>query len=191
MTTARARTTAYDVLTALFDGEGGQEYLGEKVSMAQHMLQTGRAARDGGAPTALVVAAVLHDVGHFSGAISGRELMSGNDNHHDDVAARWLATWFGPEVTEPVRLHVAAKRYLCATEPAYYDRLSDASKFTMSVQGGSMSPEEVAGFAAEPFAAAACRLRRFDDLGKDPNAPVVTLADFRADIDALDRTLRA
>lgn len=183
-------TTAYDALTALFDGEGGQEYLGEKVSMAQHMLQTGRAARAAGAPAALVVAGVLHDVGHFSGPISGRELMSGNDNHHDAVAAQWLSTWFAPEVTEPVRLHVAAKRYLCATDPAYYDKLSDASKYTMSVQGGSMTDEEVAAFAAEPFAEAACRLRKFDDLGKDPNAPEVTLADFRADIEALDRTLQ-
>ncbi|MFC4604063.1 HD domain-containing protein [Rhodococcus kronopolitis] len=183
-------THAYDALTALFDGEGGQEYLGEQVSMAQHMLQTGRAARAEGAPTELVVAAVLHDVGHFSGAVSGRELMSGNDNHHDAVAAEWLSTWFDDAVTEPVRLHVAAKRYLCATDPAYYDKLSGASKFTMSVQGGSMSDEEVEAFAAEPFAEAACRLRRFDDLGKDPAAPVVTLADFRADIDALDRTLQ-
>lgn len=182
-------TNAYDALTLMFDGEGGQEYLGERVSMAQHMLQTGRAAREAGAPTALVVAAVLHDVGHFSGAISGRDLMSGNDNHHDDVAAEWLSTWFAPEVTEPVRLHVAAKRYLCATEPAYYDQLSDASKFTMAVQGGSMNADEIAAFAAEPYSEAACQLRRFDDLGKDPDAPVVTLADFRADIDALDRTL--
>lgn len=183
-------THAYDTLTKLFDGEGGQEYLGEQVSMAQHMLQTGRAAREAGAPIVLVVAAVLHDVGHFSGAISGRDLMSGNDNHHDAVASEWLSTWFAPEVTEPVRLHVAAKRYLCATDPAYYDKLSDASKFTMSVQGGSMTDEEVAAFAAEPFAGAACQLRKFDDLGKDPDAPVVTLADFRADIDALDCTLQ-
>ncbi|WP_228118042.1 HD domain-containing protein [Rhodococcus erythropolis] len=184
-------TNAYDALTSMFDGEGGQEYLGEQVSMAQHMLQTGRAAREAGAPTALVVAAVLHDVGHFSGAISGRELMSGNNNHHDDIAAAWLSTWFDADVTEPVRLHVAAKRYLCATDPTYYDKLSDASKFTMSVQGGSMSGEEISEFAAEPFAEAACQLRKFDDIGKNPDAPVVTLADFRADIDALDRTLSA
>ncbi|MFG1783188.1 HD domain-containing protein [Rhodococcus oryzae] len=182
-------TNAYDALSTLFAGEGGQEYLGEQVSMAQHMLQTGRAARAAGAPATLVVAAVVHDVGHFSGGISGRDLMSGNDNHHDAVAAEWLSTWFDEAVTEPVRLHVAAKRYLCATDPAYYDRLSDASKFTMKVQGGVMDEAEVAAFAAEPYAEEACRLRRFDDLGKDPDAPTVTLADFRVDIDALDRTL--
>ncbi|SDD16157.1 HD domain-containing protein [Rhodococcus tukisamuensis] len=182
-------TNAYDALSTLFAGEGGQEYLGEQVSMAQHMLQTGRAARAAGAPAELVVAAVLHDVGHFSGAISGRDLMSGNDNHHDAVAAEWLSTWFDEAVTEPVRLHVAAKRYLCATDPSYYDKLSDASKFTMAVQGGVMDAAEVAAFAAEPYAQEACRLRRFDDLGKDPDAPAVTLADFRGDIDGLDRTL--
>src|SRR5437879_2901616 len=101
--------------------------------MATHMLQTARVARESGASAALVVAALVHDVGHFSGAISGRELMHGNDNHHDVVAARWLARWFDAAVTEPVRLHVNAKRDLCAIEPAYYDRLSEASKFTMSV----------------------------------------------------------
>jgi len=184
-------TYAYQTLVELFEGEGGKDYLGEQVSIATHMLQTGRAARESGASAELVVAAVVHDVGHFSGAMSGRELMHGNDNHHDEVAAQWLAQWFDAGVTEPVRLHVNAKRYLCAVDPTYYDRLSEASKFTMSVQGGQMSAEEVAAFAAEPYCAAAVALRRFDDAGKDPDAPVLTLADFRAEIEALDRTVNA
>ncbi|MET9490557.1 HD domain-containing protein [Nocardia sp. NPDC006630] len=182
-------THAYEILAGLFEGEGANDYLGEQVSMATHMLQTARVARESGAPTALVVAAVVHDVGHFSGTMSGRELMRGNDNHHDTIAAEWLSQWFDAAVTEPVRLHVAAKRYLCATDSTYYERLSQASKFTMAVQGGNMSPEEVAAFAAEPHCDAATALRRFDDAGKDPNAPQLTLADFRADIEAMDRTL--
>ncbi|CAM3157447.1 HD domain-containing protein [Prescottella defluvii] len=184
-------TSAYDAIVTLFEGEGSQDYLGEQVSMAQHMLQTGRVAREAGAPITVVVAAVLHDVGHFSGAVSGRDLMRGSDNHHDTAAATWLSQWFDEAVTEPIRLHVAAKRYLCAVDPSYYEKLSDASKYTMAVQGGTMDADEVAAFESERFAEQAVQLRKFDDLGKDPNAPVVTLADFRTDIDILDRSRRS
>lgn len=181
--------TAYEELERLFDSEGGREYLGESVTVADHMLLTASAARHSGAAPEMVVACLFHDVGHFMGAMSGLALMEGSDNQHEDIAAQWLGQWFGPEITEPVRLHVAAKRYLCATDASYYDRLSDASKFTMRVQGGDMSAEEVAAFAAEEYADAACQLRRFDDLGKNTGAPRPVLADFRADVDALDRTL--
>ncbi|WP_067570212.1 HD domain-containing protein [Nocardia acidivorans] len=184
-------THAYEALTELFESEGAKEYLGEDVSIATHMLQTAQVARAAGASAELIVAAVVHDVGHFSGAMSGLELMRGHDNRHDAIAAEWLSQWFDAAVTEPVRLHVAAKRYLCATDAAYYDRLSDASKYTMSVQGGEMSAAEVATFAAEPHCESATALRRFDDAGKDPEAPVPALADFRAEIEALDRTLRS
>lgn len=180
---------AYEHLGELFDAEGSQDYLGEAVTMAQHMLQTGQAARTAGASRELVVAAVVHDVGHFSGAVSGTELMAGTDNHHDESAAAWLSQWFGPEITEPVRMHVDAKRYLCATEPEYYEQLSEASKYTMSVQGGVMDADEVREFAKSPYLESAVALRRFDDLGKDPEVGDLGLADFRADIEAVDRTL--
>jgi len=179
----------FETLERLFEAEGSREYLGERVSMAQHMLQTGAAARRAGAPRSLVVAAVVHDVGHFTGLTSGRELMRGTDNHHDEVAALWLSQWFGPEVTEPVRLHVAAKRYLCAVDPSYLDQLSEASAYTMSVQGGSMSPAEADDFARLPYAEDAIDLRRWDDLGKDPLMAPFALADFRPEIDAVDLTL--
>jgi phosphonate degradation associated HDIG domain protein len=180
---------AYDALAELFDSEGGQEYLGEQVSMAQHMLQSAAAARATGAPRSLVVAAVAHDVGHFTGVLSGRELMSGTDNHHEEVAASWLGRWFDEEVTEPVRLHVQAKRYLCAVDPDYLGELSQASRYTLQVQGGPMSAGEVAAFAANPYAEPATRLRRFDDRGKDPGVRELSLAEFGEDIRALDRTV--
>jgi phosphonate degradation associated HDIG domain protein len=175
---------AFDALLALFETEGDGEYLGEAVTVAQHMLQTGAAARAAGAARSLVVAAVAHDVGHFTGVASGRDLMQGTDNHHDEAAATWLGRWFGPAVTEPVRLHVAAKLYLCAVDPTYYDRLSEASKYTMAVQGGRMSAEEADAFARQPYADDAVALRRWDDLGKDPSAASLTLEIFRHDIDA-------
>src|SRR6202042_1447751 len=121
-------------------------------------------------------AALLHDVGHFTGAISGADLMRGTDNKHSDTGAAWLARWFGPAVTEPVRLHVAAKRYLCAVEPGYADTLSPASVYTLSVQGGPMSEAEAAAFAAGPYAAGAVAVRRWDDAAKDPGADVPEFA---------------
>jgi gamma-butyrobetaine dioxygenase len=148
----------------LLAGEGGQDYLGEAVSVATHLLQAGGLARTAGAPDALVAAALLHDVGHFTGAIS--------------AGARWLATWFGPEVTEPVRLHVLAKRYLCAVEPSYFDRLSTASVYTLRLQGGPMSADEVAEFEANPYHRDAVAVRRWDDEAKDPDGPTPDYADF-------------
>jgi gamma-butyrobetaine dioxygenase len=94
----------------------------------------------------------------------------GTDNRHSDAGADWLAQWFGEEVTEPVRLHVAAKRYLCAVEPGYLAALSPASAYTLEVQGGPMTTAERAEFEANPQAGVALRLRRWDDEAKDPAA---------------------
>jgi gamma-butyrobetaine dioxygenase len=138
----------------------------------------------------LIAAALLHDVGHFTGAISGADLRRDTDNKHSDTGAAWLAQWFGPEVTEPVRLHVAAKRYLCATEPGYAARLSEASVYTLSLQGGPMNAEEASQFAANPHAEAACQLRRWDDLAKDPAAatpPFEHFAPLLAELAARER----
>ena len=145
-----------DRLAELFASEGAADYLGEPVTVAQHLLQAGALAERAGAPAALVAAALLHDTGHLRGAdpqadeqeLSGRELMAGTDNNHGERGAAWLARWFPPAVTEPARLHVAAKRYLCATEPGYLALLSPASVYTLSLQGGPMADGEAAAFAA-------------------------------------------
>jgi gamma-butyrobetaine dioxygenase len=163
----RGRLVADD-LHRLFDGPGTADYLGEDVTQAQHMLQAAALAESDGASPELVVAALLHDVGHFTGPLTGADLMGGTDNRHSHVAADWLAGWFGPAVTEPIRLHVAAKRYLCAVDPAYLQVLSPASAYTLEVQGGPMDSAEIAAFEAEPYADDACRLRRWDDAAKDP-----------------------
>jgi gamma-butyrobetaine dioxygenase len=105
--------------------------------------------------------------------------MAGTDNDHGERGAAWLARWFGPAVTEPVRLHVAAKRYLCATEPDYFALLSPASVYTLSLQGGPMAPAEAAAFASGPYAADAVAVRRWDDAAKDPAADVPGFAWYR------------
>jgi gamma-butyrobetaine dioxygenase len=180
-------------LAELFASEGAADYLGEPVTVAQHMLQAGALAQGAGAPGALVAAALLHDAGHLRGAdpladeeeLSGRELMAGADNDHSERGADWLARWFPPAVTEPVRLHVAAKRYLCAAGPGYFALLSPASVYTLSLQGGPMAPADAAAFAAGRYAADAVAVRRWDDAAKDPAADVPGFAWYRPLLEGL------
>jgi predicted HD phosphohydrolase len=124
------------VIADLFASEGAAEYLGEPVTQAVHMLQAAMLAEQDRAGDALIAAALLHDVGHFAVTMTGHDLMSGTDTRHGEAGASWLAQWFGAEVTEPVRLHVAAKRYLCATEPDYMAALSPASVYTLACRAG-------------------------------------------------------
>jgi gamma-butyrobetaine dioxygenase len=182
--------TADDAVRAigeLFASEGAREYLGEPVSQASHMLQAAALAERDGAGDALIAAALLHDAGHFAGTMTGHELMQGTDTRHSDTGAAWLSRWFGEEVTEPVRLHVAAKRYLCATEPDYLAALSPASVYTLGVQGGPMHGAELGEFEASPYAAASIRVRRWDDLAKDPEAEVPALEHFTGVLRAVAR----
>jgi gamma-butyrobetaine dioxygenase len=174
-------------IARLFATVGTSDYLGEPVSPAVHMLQAAALAEAAGVGPALIAAALLHDIGHFTGVITGRDLMRGTDNRHGDVGADWLARWFGPEVTEPVRLHVAAKRYLCAVEPGYADALPPASVATLRIQGGPMSPREAATFEAEPAAWASLRLRRWDDAAKDPAAKVPPFVHYQPILGRLAR----
>src|SRR3954451_2344211 len=150
--------TGIDAIAGLFAGPGARDYLGEPVTIGEHMRQAGALAEAAGAPAPLVAAALLHDVGH---------LRNESDARHGSGGARWLARWFGAEVTEPVRLHVAAKRYLCATEPGYFALLSPESVRTLALQGGPMTPEQAAAFGALPHARDAVAVRRWDDEAKD------------------------
>ena len=163
--------TALESIELAFHSAEGMAYLGEDVTMIQHQLQAAALAVDSGGIDEFVVAALLHDIGHM---ITGDELTTASeeldanrDAHHDAAGARWLSRWFGPEVVEPVRLHVAAKRFLVATEPGYAARLSDASTHTLRLQGGPMSVVEVAAFEALDFAHDAVALRRLDEAAKD------------------------
>jgi gamma-butyrobetaine dioxygenase len=184
-----------DRIAELFAAEGAAGYLGEPVTLGAHLLQTGALAGAAGAPPALVAAALLHDVGHLRGddpsadeaELSGEELMAGSDNDHGERGAAWLARWFPPAVTEPVRLHVAAKRYLCTAVPGYLEMLSPASVYTLSLQGGPMTAAAAAEFAAGPYAAAATAVRRWDDAAKDPAADVPGFGWYRPLLDGLLR----
>ena len=132
-----------------------------------------------------MVAALLHDVGHLVEDVPDDIADWKVDARHEEVGARWLATRFAPEVHQPVRLHVPAKRYLCAIDPGYLAQLSPASVRTLELQGGPMSASEVAAFRQEPFCSAAVRVRRWDDQGKQPGLTTPGLAHYRSLIEAL------
>ena len=182
--------TGVEAIAELFAGPGARDYLGEPVTIGIHMRQAGalaEAAVKGGSPggggslvggSSLVAAALLHDIGH---------LRNETDSRHGDAGGQWLSQWFGEAVTEPVRLHVAAKRYLCATEPGYFGRLSEESVRTLALQGGPMTPGQVAAFEALPFARDAVAVRRWDDQAKDPAVIPPEFSHFEALLSTLAR----
>jgi phosphonate degradation associated HDIG domain protein len=155
-----------DEVLAIYGARGGGLYFGERVSITEHGLQAAWFARLESAPEPLVVAALLHDIGHLLEAVPDDLAEWTSDARHEEVGARWLAERFRPEVSEPVRLHVPAKRYLCATDADYLRRLSSASVHTLKLQGGPMSTEEARAFEREPYYREAVRVRRWDDQGK-------------------------
>ncbi len=151
-----------DLLTLKADGLYGLSDINQR----QHALQAAWLAEQTGCPDSLVVASLLHDIGHMVHDLGDNPAAAGVDDRHEERGHEFLAAWFGPEVTEPVRLHVAAKRYLCATEAEYFSKLSKDSVLSLSLQGGPMSSAEVVAFDALPQSAAAVKLRRFDEQAK-------------------------
>jgi phosphonate degradation associated HDIG domain protein len=168
-----------DRLIDLFGRRGTAEYHGEAVSQAEHALQAAALAEAEAAPGPLVVAALLHDVGHLLHSLPEDAAEQGIDEHHEALGAAWLAKYFAPEVAEPVRLHVAAKRYLCAVDPAYLAGLSPASRLSLSLQGGPMEADELDEFASNPHHTAAVRLRTWDDRAKIPGLDVPGVEHYR------------
>jgi phosphonate degradation associated HDIG domain protein len=148
------------------------------VTQREHALQAAWSAEQAGHPVPLIVACLLHDIGHLVHELGDNPAADGVDDRHEALGDAYLRRHFGPEVTEPVRLHVAAKRYLCATEPDYFGRLAPDSVLSLGLQGGPMSPAEVAAFRAQPEAEAAVALRRFDEEAKIEGLKTPTVAHF-------------
>lgn len=176
--TAPAPDTIVAFLADIFVRRGAEEYLGESVTMAEHMLQGAWFAEQEDAGDELIAAALLHDVGHFTSEFGAYSPSDTADKHHDAAGAAVLAPFFPPVITECVRLHVAAKRYLCATDPAYHGRLSNASAHTLQLQGGPMDAAEVAAFERNRFFREAIRVRLWDEAGKVPGLRTRTIQDY-------------
>ncbi|MBC7815970.1 MAG: HD domain-containing protein [Planctomycetaceae bacterium] len=167
----------------LFRERGGSQYGGEAVTQQEHALQAAFFAERDQADATLITAALLHDVGHLLHSLPDDAPDQGVDDRHETLAARWLAKRFGPAVVEPVRLHVAAKRYLCATDPDYLRQLSPPSTLSLKLQGGPMSDDEVREFQSHPFCEASVRLRRWDDAAKVRDLVTPSLEHFATYLD--------
>lgn len=160
--------------------ERGAERYGEgTVNQLEHALQCAMLAEQEDADAALITAALFHDIGHMINPKEDELRLAGRDARHEQTGAAYLAKWFGPDVTGPVRRHVEAKRYLVAAEPAYAASLSSASQQSLEMQGGAFTPGEAEAFLAEPHAADGLRLRRWDEAAKARGLATPGLGHFR------------
>ncbi len=166
---------------ARFDRYGDREY-GESVTQEQHALQTACLAEREGADTRLVAATLLHDFGHLLHDEDAAD--KGIDAVHEELGADFLAQYFVAALVEPGRLHVQAKRYLCATDSTYFSGLSPSSVQSLALQGGPFNEMEVAQFETLPHWEDAIRLRRWDDRGKNPQMTTPPLEHYRPHIEA-------
>ena len=158
--------SSVDEVLALYERYGGRRY-DEDLSQLAHAEQTAALARAAGSTDEVVVAALLHDVGHLL-EMAEREGPRDRttDHRHESVGAAWLASLYGPAVTAPIALHVRAKRYLCAVEPSYHEGLSAGSVASLERQGGPLSADGAAAFETNPGWEGAVALRRWDDQAK-------------------------
>lgn len=157
-------------IAAIYEGRAKRGYGLSLVHQLGHALQSAQAAEKAGEGAAMILACLLHDVGHMVHDLGENPAEDGIDDRHEEAGAAWLAKRFGPEVVEPVRLHVEAKRYLVGTEPGYAAILGKDSVRSLELQGGPMTPEEAVAFIKRPWAEEAVRLRRYDEMAKDPKA---------------------
>ena len=165
-------------ITRLLRVRGDRQHGREPVSQLEHALQCAHLAEKSGASTELIVAALLHDVGHLLAAERDNRAnddLSCNDLHQY-IALPFLRGLLPDGVLEPIRLHVDAKRYLCHASDGYWDSLSPASKQSLELQGGVFTPFQAAQFLSQPYSADAVKLRQWDDQAKVPGLPTPTLA---------------
>lgn len=178
--------SAWDVIQDIYEYKASGRYGLSQLNQYAHAVQAADLARKAGSSDALVLAALMHDIGHMIHNLGDHPAAAGIDDCHEERGAMWLTQFFGPDVTEPVRLHVAAKRYLCATERGYMKKLSEDSMESLLIQGGPMSHMELAIFESLPFFHDAVQLRRFDEMAKDPKGPQPGFSEFEGLIHSLE-----
>ena len=165
-------------LQDIFDRRGGEEYLGEPVTMAQHMLQSAHLAELANESEVTIVAALLHDIGHFTSEFGTFSMTDTEDRFHEEAGAEVLKPFFPSLVIDCVYHHVSAKRYLCAIDSGYFQQLSDASVHSLHLQGGPMTPLEVQSFEQQENLKDIVKIRQFDDAAKVANLETNSFADY-------------
>jgi phosphonate degradation associated HDIG domain protein len=174
----RGSALIVDQILRLLEQKGGRAYDGEGVTQLEHALQSAQFAQREGAPRELVCAALLHDIGHLLNDKGETPTLRGVDDLHQYAALPFLRPHFPESMLGPIRLHVDAKRYLCATRPGYHERLSEDSKRSLQLQGGVFSAADAERFIRQPHAAEAVNVRLWDDAAKVAGAPTPELAHF-------------
>ena len=174
----------FELMQEIYENGGGQLYDAEAVTQLEHALQSAEQAQKSGAPSHLIVAALLHDIGHLLNGDEKGAAERGEDALHEACGAAFLGRWFKDEVTDAIRHHVAAKRYLVATEPGYAEMLSPVSVRSLELQGGAFSSEEAEAWHRQPGAKDAVDLRRWDDAAKIVGAQVPGFEAYRSDIES-------
>jgi phosphonate degradation associated HDIG domain protein len=181
------RLNSVDEVFELLESGGGEAYFGEPVTVLEHSLQAAWFVQRDGVDDALIAAALLHDLGHLLHSEGEDAATRGLDTHHEDLGVDALAGHLPTSVLDPIRLHVAAKRYLCFAEPDYLAALSPASVESLDLQGGPMSALEAEAFLAIPHAREALTVRRADDAAKVQGLEVFQLDTYRSVIGSLWR----
>jgi phosphonate degradation associated HDIG domain protein len=171
--------SAVDGIFAVYLDKGSDAYGGERMNQLEHALQTAMLAEQSGADAALIVASLLHDYGHLIHDLGEGVAKRGIDDRHEILGAKKLSEFFGDAVTMPIKLHVDAKRYLCATDPEYMKLLSPGSSRSLSLQDGPFTPVEADAFMKRPFAERAAKLRLWDESAKKPGLQTPSLEHFR------------
>ncbi|MEM7314814.1 MAG: phosphonate degradation HD-domain oxygenase [Planctomycetota bacterium] len=167
----------------LFDQRGDSEYGGEVVTQLEHGLQFAALAEQAGSDAALIAAALVHDIGHLLHDLPDDAPDQGVDDVHEAKGCAFLKKYFPASVYEPVRMHVAAKRYLCTVDASYYDQLSPPSITSLELQGGTMSDDELEKFRSSPHWEAALDLRKWDDTAKVEGLETPNLEHFLGYVD--------
>ena len=162
-------TNIVDFIGSIFEKRGDEEYLGEPVTMGQHMLQGAAMAEQSREPDEIIIGTLLHDIGHFTSEFGTFSMEDTEDRYHEDAGAAVLEQFFPKVITDCCRHHVAAKRYLCATDPEYFQKLSTASIHSLNLQGGPMSEAELKDFEKNPNLKKILKVRLYDDAGKIPD----------------------
>ena len=169
-----------DAVIELFKQKGDEAYLGENISMSEHMLQCAYLAEQAGESETIIAAALLHDIGHFLSGDDDVSKLASEDLYHQNLGSEFLRGHVSENVFNAVKYHVDAKRYLCAVEPEYFSLLSPASVHTLRLQGGEMTKEECRAFEQLSGYKDILKIRRFDEQGKQENRVTPDIDDYRS-----------